>query len=87
VAELTRFVCLWLLDFRPGLPHPIPERPARRETDCAPIRIANLPPCRIGMEARVGAHHLSRTLKALRHDARLIVHRRGGPTPIGKLSL
>jgi transposase len=27
-------------------------------------RLANLPPCRIGMEACVGAHHLSRTLKA-----------------------
>jgi transposase len=25
-------------------------------------RLANLPPCRIGMEACVGAHHLSRTL-------------------------
>jgi transposase len=35
-------------------------------------RLANLPPCRIGMEACVGAHHLSRTLKALGHDARLI---------------
>src|SRR5258706_10306835 len=33
---------------------------------------ANLPPCRIGMEACVGAHHLSRTLKALGHDARLM---------------
>ena len=35
-------------------------------------RFANLPPCRIGMEACVGAHHLSRTLKALGHDARLM---------------
>jgi transposase len=26
-------------------------------------RLANLPPCRIGMEACVGAHYLSRTLK------------------------
>src|ERR1700742_1377740 len=34
--------------------------------------LANLPPCRIGMEACVGAHHLSRTLKALGHDARLM---------------
>ena len=33
-------------------------------------RLANLPPCRIGMEACVGAHHLSRTLKTLGHDAR-----------------
>ena len=28
-------------------------------------RLANLPPCLIGMEACVGAHHLSRTLTAL----------------------
>src|SRR6266699_4048871 len=35
-------------------------------------RLANLPPCRIGMEACVGAHHLSRQLKALGHDARLM---------------
>src|SRR6201998_2024277 len=35
-------------------------------------RLANLPPCRIGMEACVGAHPLSRTLKALGHDARLM---------------
>src|SRR5260221_8674636 len=35
-------------------------------------RLANLPTCRIGMEACVGAHHLSRTLKALGHDARLM---------------
>ena len=31
-----------------------------------------LPPCPIGMEACVGAHHLSRKLKALGHDARLM---------------
>ena len=35
-------------------------------------RLANLPPCLIGMEACVGAHHLSRKLKALCHDARLM---------------
>ena len=35
-------------------------------------RFANMPPCRIGMEACVGAHHLSRRLKALGHDARLM---------------
>src|SRR5947199_4102467 len=35
-------------------------------------RLANLPPCLIGMEAYVGAHHLSRKLKALGHDARLM---------------
>jgi transposase len=32
-------------------------------------RFANTPPCLIGMEACVGAHHLSRRLKALGHDA------------------
>ena len=35
-------------------------------------RFANMPPCVIGMEACVGAHHLSRKLKALGHDARLM---------------
>ena len=35
-------------------------------------RLANLPPCMIGMEACVGAHHLSRKLKALGHNARLM---------------
>src|SRR3979490_1089740 len=33
-------------------------------------RLANLPPCRLGMEASVGAHHLSPTLNALGPDAR-----------------
>jgi hypothetical protein len=35
-------------------------------------RFANMPPCLIGMEACVGAHHLSRKLKSLGHDARLM---------------
>jgi transposase len=35
-------------------------------------RLANMPPCLIGMEACVGAHHLSRRLKALGHEARLM---------------
>jgi transposase len=35
-------------------------------------RFANMPPCLIGMEACVGAHHLSRKLKMLGHDARLM---------------
>ena len=35
-------------------------------------RLANLPLCLIGMEACVGAHHLSRQLQALGHDARLM---------------
>ena len=33
---------------------------------------ANIPPCLIGMEACVGAHHLSRKLASLGHDARLM---------------
>jgi transposase len=36
------------------------------------IRFANMPPCLVGMEACVGAHHLSRKLRALGHDARLM---------------
>ena len=35
-------------------------------------RFSNMPPCLIGMEACVGAHHLSRKLKAFGHDARLM---------------
>ena len=35
-------------------------------------RLANLLPCLIGMEAWVGAHHLSRRLQMLGHDARLM---------------
>jgi len=35
-------------------------------------RLANLPPCLVGMEACVGAHHLSRRLRMLGHDARLM---------------
>jgi transposase len=33
-------------------------------------RLANMTPCPIGMEACVGAHHLSRMLRRLGHDAR-----------------
>jgi transposase len=36
------------------------------------VRFTNMPPCLVGMEACVGAHHLSRKLKALGHDARLM---------------
>ena len=36
------------------------------------VRFANMAPCLVGMEACVGAHHLSRKLKALGHDARLM---------------
>ena len=35
-------------------------------------RLANMPTCLIGMEACVGAHHLSRQLLALGHDVKLI---------------
>src|SRR6266571_2190589 len=35
-------------------------------------RLANIPPCLIGMEACVGAHHLSRRLTMLGHNARLM---------------
>jgi len=35
-------------------------------------RLANMPPCLIGMEACVGAHHLSRKLNRFGHDARLM---------------
>jgi transposase len=35
-------------------------------------RLAKMPPCLIGMEACVGAHHPSRKLKAFGHDAPLM---------------
>jgi transposase len=35
-------------------------------------RLANMRPCLIGLEACVGAHHLSRKLNSLGHDARLM---------------
>ena len=35
-------------------------------------RLANMPPCLIGMEACVGAHYLSRRLQLQGHDARLM---------------
>src|ERR1700752_5406644 len=35
-------------------------------------RLANIPPCLIGMEACGGSHHLSRKLASLGHDARLM---------------
>ncbi len=34
-------------------------------------RLVNLPPCLVGMEACIGAHHLSCRLLALGHDARI----------------
>jgi transposase len=35
-------------------------------------RLANMPPCLVGMEACVGAHHLSRQLLVLGHDVKLL---------------
>ena len=35
-------------------------------------RLANIPPCLIGMEACAGAHHIGQQLQALGHDVRLI---------------
>ena len=35
-------------------------------------RLANIPPCLIGMEACAGAHHIGRQRQALGHDVRLI---------------
>jgi hypothetical protein len=35
-------------------------------------RFASLPPCLIGMEACIGAHHLNRQLQTLGHQARLM---------------
>jgi transposase len=42
---------------------------SRRQVDS---RLVNMPPCLIGMEACVGAHHLGRHLKAFGHDTRLM---------------
>jgi transposase len=36
------------------------------------VRLANMAPCLVGMEACVGAHHLGRRLQALGHDVRLM---------------
>jgi transposase len=37
-----------------------------------PKRLANIPPCLIGMEACAGAHHIGRKLASLGHDVRLM---------------
>src|SRR4029450_11701857 len=47
-------------------------------------RLANMPPCLVGMEACVGAHHLSRCLNALGHDTRLMPARYVRPYPKGQ---
>jgi len=36
-------------------------------------RLANVPPCLIGMEACSGSHHIGHRLRALGHDVRLIL--------------
>ncbi len=47
-------------------------------------RLVNMPPCLIGMEACVGAHHLSRKLKAFGHDARLMPAKYVRPYSMGQ---
>ena len=42
------------------------------QSDRIEARLANMAACLIGMEACVGAHHLSRKLQAYGHDARLM---------------
>ena len=44
----------------------------RWSRDQVETRLANMPACLIGMEACVGAHHLSRRLSLLGHDARMM---------------
>jgi transposase len=39
------------------------------------VRLANMQPCLVGMEACVGAHHLSRRLLALARDVKLVLRR------------
>jgi transposase len=45
------------------------ERLSRAQVE---IRLANMAPCLVGMEACVGAHHLGRRVAALGHDVRLM---------------
>src|SRR6516165_2175763 len=52
--------------------------------DQVEARLANLPPCLIGMEACVGAHHLSRKLRALGHQARLMPAKYVRPYSMGQ---
>src|ERR1700741_3214690 len=46
-------------------------------------RLANVPPCLIGMEACSGSHHIGRRLTALGHDVRLIPAQYVKPFPKG----
>jgi transposase len=50
----------------------------------AETRLGNMAPCLIGMEACVGAHHLSRRLRGLGHDARLMPARIGAVEMLGR---
>jgi len=45
------------------------ERLSRAQVE---VRLANMAPCLVGMEACVGAHHLGRRVAALGHDVRLM---------------
>ncbi len=45
------------------------QKQSRRQIE---TKFANMAPCLIGMEACVGAHHLSRRLQALGHDTRMM---------------
>lgn len=45
------------------------ERLSRAQVE---VRLANMAPCLVGMEACVGAHHLDRRVAALGHDVRLM---------------
>jgi transposase len=47
-------------------------------------RLANMPPCLIGMEACVEAHHLSRRLRLLGYDTRLMPAKYVRPTRRGR---
>jgi hypothetical protein len=57
------------------------QKSSRRQIEA---RLANLPPCPIGMEACVGAHHLSRKLQSYRHDARLMPPKYARPCSKGR---
>jgi hypothetical protein len=58
----------------------------RQKWSCGQVeaRLANMPPCLIGMEACVGAHHLSRKVQAQGHDARLMPAKYGRPYSKGQ---
>jgi transposase len=55
----------------------LPQKWSRGQVEA---RLANIPPCLIGMEACVGAHHLSRKLASLGHDAEAIAEAVQRPT-------